>query len=75
MQKPGLADPSLLLDQDAMHNCYLAGRTTKAEGSNPRPCPNRFAKRDGGFVGFCMIKGQPGFRHVQAPLAPSGDAD
>jgi hypothetical protein len=41
VQKPRFADPPLFLDEDAMHDSDLSGRTAKAEHCDARPGPER----------------------------------
>ena len=45
VQEPLLADPTLLLDQDAVHHRDLPGRTAEAQRRDPRPDPHRLGKR------------------------------
>ena len=44
VQEPRLADPALLLDQDAVHDRDLARRAAEAEGGDPRPDAHRLAE-------------------------------
>ena len=44
VQEPRLADPALLLDQDAVHDRDLAGRAAEAERGDPRPDPHGLAR-------------------------------
>jgi hypothetical protein len=46
VQKPGLADPALLLDQDAVHHGDLPGRPAKGQKRDARPHPHGLAERD-----------------------------
>ena len=46
VQEPAVADPALLLDQDAVHHGDLAGRPAEAERGDLRPHAHRFAERD-----------------------------
>src|SRR3546814_9880962 len=41
VEEPLLADPALLLDQDAMHHRYLARRSAEAEQRDPDPDAHR----------------------------------
>ncbi|MFD2427180.1 hypothetical protein ACFSUK_01540 [Sphingobium scionense] len=50
MEEPLLADPALLLDQDAMHHRYLARRSAEAEQRDPDPDAHRLAKADAVLV-------------------------
>src|SRR5262245_39156656 len=45
MQEPLVRDPALLLDQNAMHDCDLAGGTAEAQRRDPQPHPERLAHR------------------------------
>jgi hypothetical protein len=40
-----LADPALLVDQDAMHHRDLAGGTAETEGGDAAPGPRRLSER------------------------------
>ena len=46
MQEPVLADPALLLDDDAVHDRDLAGGSAEAEQRDARPDPERLAEAD-----------------------------
>ncbi len=46
VQKPRFTDPFLLIDDDAVHHRYLAGRAAKAECRHPQPHSKRLAERD-----------------------------
>ena len=46
MQEPVLADPALLLDQDAVHHRDLAGGAAKGERGDPGPDAHRVAERN-----------------------------
>ncbi len=46
MQEPRLADPSLLVDDDAVHHRDLAGGPAKAERGDAQPDPGRLAEGD-----------------------------
>jgi len=46
MEESGLANPSLLLDEDAMHDRDLPCRATKAQQRNAYPYPKRFTECD-----------------------------
>jgi hypothetical protein len=39
MQKPGFSDPAFLLDEYAMHDRNLTGRTSKAQEGDASPYP------------------------------------
>jgi len=41
MQEPVLADPALLLDDDAVHHSDLTGRAAKAQKRDTQPDPER----------------------------------
>ena len=53
VQEAALADPALLLDEDAVHHRDLAGRPAEAQRGDARPDPHRLGERDavGGHVG------------------------
>ena len=46
MQEPALADPALLLDQNAVHHRDLPGRPAEAERGDLRPDPYGLTERD-----------------------------
>ena len=46
VQEPGLADPALLLDQDAVHHRDLPGGAAEGEGRHPRPGAHRLGEGD-----------------------------
>jgi len=46
VQKPRLADPFLLVDDDTVHHRDLPGRAAKAERGDPQPDAQRLAERD-----------------------------
>jgi hypothetical protein len=46
MQKAALADPALLLDQDAVHDRDLPGRPAEAQRGDPGPDAERLAERN-----------------------------
>src|SRR3546814_13608353 len=50
VEEPLLADPALLLDQDAMHHRYLARRSAEAEQRDPDPDAHRLANADAVLV-------------------------
>ena len=45
VQEPALRNPALLLDQDAVHDRDLAGRTAEAQARDAQPDPERLAQR------------------------------
>ena len=53
VQEAPLAEPALLLDQDAVHHRDLAGRAAEAQRGDPQPDPHRLGERDavGGDIG------------------------
>jgi hypothetical protein len=46
VQEPLVADPAFLLDENAVHDGDLAGRTAEAEGGNAGPHRDRLSERD-----------------------------
>src|SRR6185437_5249573 len=75
MQEPGLADPTLLLDKDTVHDGDLACRSAEAEHRHACPGPKGFAERNlarhvGSGCQACRFCNGI-YRHVLAPLAPS----
>jgi hypothetical protein len=46
VEEPGFSDPTLLIDQYAMHYRDLPHRAAKAQGRDTRPDANRFAERN-----------------------------
>ncbi len=52
VQEPGLADPPLLVDQDAVHHRDLAGRSAETEQRDPKPDAECLTERD---VSICVV--------------------
>ena len=74
MQKPALADPFLLVDDDAVHDRDLSGRAAEAERGDAQPDPERFAERDAvAMLGGPSAGGERGVRH-RPDLPCAGDA-
>ena len=64
MQEPALADPFLLVDDDAVHDRDLSGRAAKAERGHAQPHPERFAERDAvAMFSGLAASGERGIRH------------
>jgi hypothetical protein len=57
VQEPALADPALLLDQDAVHQRDLPGRPAEAERRDLRPGAHRLAERDAVAGRYCRTIG------------------
>jgi hypothetical protein len=51
VQETALADPALLVDQNAVHDRYLPRRPAEAEGGDAKPDPDGIGKRDAVIVG------------------------
>ena len=60
VQEPVLADPALLLDEDAVHDGDLPGRAAEGERGDARPHPHGVAEGDavrGGGAALCAVGG------------------
>jgi hypothetical protein len=57
VQEPRLTDPPFLVDDDAVHDRDLTGRTTKRESGHPKPDPHRVAERYAVSRGNCRLAG------------------
>ena len=66
-----LADPPLLLDQDAMHDRDLTGGAAERERGDPQPDPERLAKGDPVRQRRSLVGSPDGCRDGRAHRAPS----
>ena len=71
MQEALLADPFLLVDDDAMHDRDLPGRAAERQRRNAQPDAKRFGKRHAVAMCVCMRRRlrECGFRHKVLPTA------